>query len=123
MSGILRMVSEASPVVLVVDDQPSLCSFVARMLQRLGFATIECGGPRDALAIIARRADIALVVSDIEMPDGSGVEFALALQRTHPTIRVLLMSGRIDDVEAPLVLLAKPFTAIQLKAAIARLFA
>jgi CheY-like chemotaxis protein len=104
--------------VLLVEDEPSVRSFVQRSLEQAGFAVIEAPHPEAALQIVERHTGtIDLILSDVVMPGMSGRLMAERLAVRHPEARVLFMSGYIDDPLArrkaaanDVGFLQKPFT-------------
>jgi PAS domain S-box-containing protein len=110
---------EAGGTVLVVDDEPIVLSFVRTALRRGGYRVFTASSGRQALEAIERRhGSIDLVLLDLVMPKMGGEEVADILARTHPQIKVMLMSG-YSEMEAERVFggrpiasfLQKPFTA------------
>jgi two-component system, cell cycle sensor histidine kinase and response regulator CckA len=102
-------------LVLVVDDEPSLCDVAARLLQAVGFQTALAYNGRQAIEEM-RRADIAfrLVLLDLSMPDLDGEATFRALREIQSDVPVLLMSGHSEDeamssFEAHVHYLQKPF--------------
>jgi two-component system, cell cycle sensor histidine kinase and response regulator CckA len=88
----------AQGTVLLVEDEPSVRSFVQRALQQAGFVVIEAPHPEAALHMVERHAgSIDLILSDVVMPGMSGRLMAERLAFRHPEARVLFMSGYIDD--------------------------
>jgi two-component system cell cycle sensor histidine kinase/response regulator CckA len=104
--------------VLLVEDEPSVRSFVQRALEQAGFAVIDAPHPEAALQIVEKHAgSIDLILSDVVMPGMSGRLMAERLAIWHPEARVLFMSGYIDDPLArqktaanDVGFLQKPFT-------------
>ena len=83
------------PRVLVVDDDADLRKMLQRLLRRVGFEIVEVDSGRAALAeLSARRFDV--VLSDIHMPDGDGLELLRSVRRIDLDIPILLMSGKPD---------------------------
>src|SRR5499427_8820471 len=104
--------------VLVVDDEPALRGLVARMLRLEGHRVLEAGGGPDAIALYTQHiADIAVVVTDVVMPDMDGRALANRLLELNPSLGVVLMSGYIpqnafDMRESPQMrFVSKPFRA------------
>jgi EAL domain-containing protein (putative c-di-GMP-specific phosphodiesterase class I)/signal transduction histidine kinase/FixJ family two-component response regulator len=83
------------PRVLVVDDDPSLRKMLVRMLKRAAFDVTEVESGKSALAALSnKRFDV--VLSDIHMPDGDGLDLLRSVRRIDLDIPVILMSGKPD---------------------------
>ena len=115
------------PSILIVDDDPSTCEMIAKILRPAGYSVSCAGGAREALQSLGRQP-FDLVLTDIIMPEGDGFELIAALRDNHHAARVIVMSGggRLDaetylsmargfQVDG---LLRKPFTSEQLLDAI-----
>lgn len=100
--------------ILVVDDDPLLCEFVAMALTEQGFRTVVAGDHLQALDLAACDAP-ALLLADIGMPQVSGRELAARVrERCGEPIPCILMSGSIlsrtdGDGGAVVGCLPKPF--------------
>jgi signal transduction histidine kinase len=82
----------ASPLVLVLDDEPGIVLLCKRLLTRAGFDVLDFTDPRAAMdELTRRRVDILLV--DIRMPDVDGFEIIAHAQQNQPDIAVLVMTG------------------------------
>lgn len=92
--------AEASGRVLYVDDQPELRRLFRRNLGRAGHVVVEAPNARTALDLV-QQLSFDVVVSDVRMPDMSGVELLQALAELEPDLPVVLTSGS-PDVVAPL---------------------
>jgi CheY-like chemotaxis protein len=87
-----------SETVLVVDDERVVRLLVVRALLRAGYAVLEAGGGREALAVVERhRGRIHLLLTDVGMPDVGGRELADRLRAACPGLRVLFLSGYSDE--------------------------
>lgn len=60
--------------ILLVDDEPMIREVVQEKLSRLGEVFYQAGNGAEALALLAKHKDIAIVVSDIKMPVMDGVQ-------------------------------------------------
>ena len=83
--------------VLLLDDDLTTLTFLEGVLSGAGFTCSVSGDPQQALATVAAREEIAVVVSDLYMPHMSGLEFADALTTlglNRPVPRVLLLTAR-----------------------------
>jgi CheY-like chemotaxis protein len=95
------------PAVLVVDDEPTVCRMMARVLSEEGYRVYLAGSGEDALVIACQLGGrLGMVVTDIAMAGMDGIELASFLARLEPAPRVLLISGAGC---LPLTLLPGPF--------------
>lgn len=78
--------------VLVVDDVPEICDLVANFLEPLGHAVKRAESGREAVKVF-RQHPCDLVITDVLMPDGDGLELIGELQRTTENVRILAISG------------------------------
>jgi CheY-like chemotaxis protein len=115
--------------IVVVDDEPEVRQVVARLLRRLGHEVVEAGDGPEALDALARHR-ATLLVTDMVMPGMGGAELGRLALVGDPDLRVLYVSGYTEeeisldrDHRARERFLAKPFTAMELHAAIEELCA
>jgi CheY-like chemotaxis protein len=78
--------------ILVVDDEPAMRRLVARMLNKLGHNTHEAASGQEGLELFDR-INPALVITDIVMDQGEGIETIRALRQKQPTLPILAISG------------------------------
>ena len=108
-------------VVLIVEDDEMARHVTAQGVQELGYSVLEAENGRAAIDIIRQRADIALMLTDVIMPDMDGAHLAReAVFRRH-NLRVLFVTGYTRNaivhngvLDAGVNLLTKPFTLEQL---------
>lgn len=81
--------------VLLVDDQPELRRLYRRNLTKLGYEVVEASNGRAAIEL-ACQEHFDVVISDVRMPDLSGVELLRELYELDPDLPVVLMSGGMD---------------------------
>jgi PAS domain S-box-containing protein len=103
-------------LVLVVDDEPAIRNLVTSLLTRHGYTVVDAGDGIEAIMVFtARRGEIRLVVTDLDMPRLGGADFIRAIRQFDASIKVVSMSGGAEAAErvADLVdaLLGKPFDA------------
>jgi DNA-binding NtrC family response regulator len=82
----------ADPVVLCVDDDADLLATVVRMLRPCKVQLLSTSNPIEALDWIGSK-DIAVLVSDYEMPQMNGVELAVSARRVRAETVRILMTG------------------------------
>ena len=81
-------------IVLVVDDEQTMRSTVARMMRRLGMGPVLVCDGREAVEVFRAEPDrFALVLLDLTMPHMDGEQTFGELRRLRPDVRVVLMSG------------------------------
>jgi PAS domain S-box-containing protein len=112
----------SNDTVLLVEDENGVRKLVRHMLEALGLHVLEASGGREALDLcLAYPEPVHLLVSDVVMPRMSGKELADRLRISRPEMRVLFISGYVDDavvlrgvLHAEAVFLQKPFDAVSL---------
>jgi two-component system, cell cycle sensor histidine kinase and response regulator CckA len=87
--------SEERVVVLVVDDEEIDLSLVRRCLESAGGFSVltETTAEGAKRAFVERGAEIDLLVVDVSLPGGSGVDLAKSFLRERPGLKALFMSG------------------------------
>src|SRR5690606_5308546 len=79
------------PRVLLVDDDVDLRRMLSRLLRRAAFEVVEVDSGRTALAELGKqRFDV--VLSDVHMPDGDGLEVLRGVRRIDLDLPVILIS-------------------------------
>ena len=114
--------------ILLIDDEEPVRTLLRRMLEQFGHTVIEARGGTEGLALFPH-AHVELAITDIVMPDKDGLEVLRELRRMDPSVKILAISGADVDRRAARIrntarlmgaatVLAKPFVADQLRAAI-----
>jgi len=80
--------------ILVVDDDRAVRSLLTRLLTADGYEVATAGNAREALMLLAGN-EFALLISDINMSGGSGIELIRAVVVAYPEIATVVMTG--DD--------------------------
>jgi two-component system cell cycle sensor histidine kinase/response regulator CckA len=85
--------------ILLVEDQDTVRRTVSKILETYGYQVLEARNGGSALLLCERyEKPIDLLLTDVVMPEMSGRELADRLASQHPEMKVLYMSGYIDDV-------------------------
>jgi len=83
--------------ILVVDDDPFVAEMLVIVLEDAGHAVTAAGDGREALAKLAAEPDIALVLTDMNMPGMDGLELTREIRTGNTRVPVLVLSARDDD--------------------------
>ena len=110
-------------VVLVVEDEPAVRQFSVDALSELGYRVLEADGAAAALRLLDTYPEIALLFTDIIMPDVNGAKLATEACRRRPDLKVLFTTGYTRNavvhngvLDAGVELIGKPFTIEELAA-------
>jgi CheY-like chemotaxis protein len=106
----------------VVEDEPALRLSTSRILSSSGYDVLEAADGEEALSLIAMTAEpIDLLITDVVMPNLSGVELAERLHARERALPVIYVSGQpseeLTDGDGPAAhgqLLVKPVPAAEL---------
>jgi len=112
--------------ILVVEDEPAVRALTARVLVAHGYSVITAATGAEAVeAVRSHAGPIALMLTDLVMPGGSGRAAFEAVSAVRPDVRPLYMSGYTDDdvirrglIDATTPFVQKPFTAAGLTRAV-----
>lgn len=110
------------PTVVIVDDDASILFTATRALRKLPIAVCPTNSGYEALDWLATR-EVAVIVTDYEMPKMNGIELTEAARRTQPSTVRVLMTGRqaletaVDAINRGEIFrfIQKPFDSNQLR--------
>src|SRR5579883_2235771 len=108
--------SATAPAVLIVEDEENQRIVLRTHLEGEGFQVVEAAGPAEGLRILENGAHVAMIFSDVRMPDPqSGVEFIRTVRRRWPHLPLAAVTAFAADLEGlhgtpdcPILVLAKP---------------
>jgi len=78
--------------ILVVDDEVSVRTSLEKVLSKEGYITKTAGSGNDAIKILSKVA-VEIVLSDLKMPDGDGLDLLRAVKKITPNTEVILLTG------------------------------
>jgi two-component system OmpR family response regulator len=114
--------SDARTRILLVDDEPTILSFVARILRGHGF-TVDCAVDGAQALAMARAGGYELIVLDLVMPGVDGITTLKSIMAVRPEQAVMVLSALGDTDSKVLALelgagdyLTKPFALAELLA-------
>lgn len=122
-----------SLTVLIADDEESIRALIEHWLRAAKHVVVTAGSATEAIAALQQRS-FDLVITDVLMPDGDGLDLITALKQAQPAARVLAMSGggrymegddclRMARGLGARAIVMKPFNWEQLSASIAEALA
>ena len=84
--------------ILIIDDEEKLRGLLARIVKSEGFDVIEAGDLKSGFKKIEHN-NIDVVLCDVRLPDGNGVDFLEKIKSSFPFIEVILLTafGKISD--------------------------
>lgn len=118
--------------LLITDDDPSVLNLAAFILQQSNYRCLKAASAAEALRQLSDIPRIDALISDIQMPEMSGIELGRSVRRMRRDLPILLISGFSGEyrdasqelLQQPKVgFLPKPFTPAQLKSAVDLLLA
>jgi two-component system cell cycle sensor histidine kinase/response regulator CckA len=123
--------SHHKKLVLVVEDDQGLRQALSAMLEKDGFSVVSAKDGVDALKILdMQEASIELLLSDVVMPNLSGIQLYNAMRVINPKTKVLFMSGYNRETmsdyglsESDFEFIGKPFSQRELINTIHKIFA
>jgi two-component system, cell cycle sensor histidine kinase and response regulator CckA len=82
--------------VLLVEDNALVRRGLQRTLESAGFDVVSVSNGLEALGLLEKAGELAVVVTDISMPGLDGASLAQKLAVTHPELPVVLVSGNLE---------------------------
>ena len=109
-------------MILVVDDDADIRRFVGYILERAGYTVVAAADAAEALRFVeTHEPPPELLLTDIVMPDMTGISLAARAHKLQPGLHVLFMSGFADDFARELsgcICVSKPFKEAELLTAV-----
>ncbi len=78
--------------ILVVDDEASVRTSLEKVLNKEGYITTTASSGHEAIKMLAR-TPVDIVLSDLKMPEGDGLELLRALKKNKSSTEVILITG------------------------------
>lgn len=100
--------------ILVVEDEPLIRLGVVSTLEDAGHEAVEAGNADEGIQVLEQNPDIALVLTDIDMPGSmDGLRLAHYVARRWPPVRLIVFSGKIvpraEELPPKARFLSKPY--------------
>ncbi|MDE6858270.1 MAG: sigma-54 dependent transcriptional regulator, partial [Alistipes sp.] len=81
--------------ILIVDDDTTLALMLSTWLRKKGYATVSAGTLAAAQKLLAA-GDIALLLTDMRLPDGDGIDLLQRMRESSTAIPAIVMTGYAD---------------------------
>ncbi|RJQ79371.1 MAG: response regulator [Desulfobacteraceae bacterium] len=109
--------SGGNETILVVEDDDQVRQLTMTILKEAGYRVLSASAGKEALTILAEhQAAVDLLLTDVIMADMDGKKLATEMRRQRPDLRVIYMSGYIDNLiarhgilEPEVLFIGKPF--------------
>lgn len=103
----------AIAIVLIVEDEPLQRLDMIDMAEEAGFEVLEAHDADHAIALLEKRLDVRLVLTDIDMPGAmNGLKLAAAVRRRWPPIKIIVTTAGVApgvaDLPEGAIFLPKP---------------
>jgi two-component system NtrC family response regulator len=84
--------------ILIIDDEDNLRKLLARVIELEGYSVIQAATVKEGMKVLSKES-INVVISDVKLPDGNGVELAGKIKKEYPSIEVIVLTayGTIPD--------------------------
>ena len=115
--------------ILVLEDEPSIRSFVVINLRRSGYEPIEAATGEEALEKLKQNPDTLVALLDVMLPDIDGFEVCRRIRASNTRIGIIMLTARSQEMDKVTGLMTgaddyvtKPFSPAELTARIDALF-
>ena len=97
--------------ILVVDDDRTIRMLVRAFLEDAGYTVLVAADGVEGVSVFKQhQSDIALLITDVMMPNMNGFDLADCVLQIDPQLPVIFISGNIQDADRGHGCIAKPFT-------------
>ncbi|MCX6609397.1 MAG: ATP-binding protein [Acidobacteria bacterium] len=98
-------------IILVVEDEDAVRALIRRVLEQRHYQVFEAASEDAAIEMARQQSRIDLLITDLEIKGGQGKNVASMVRLLHPDVRVMFISGYLQDSPGPEDLaLQKPFS-------------
>lgn len=111
-------VDRGQETILLVEDNDAVRHAIAAILRENGYTLFEANDGASALKLVSEGIGCTLLLTDVIMPDMNGKQLFESISEQLPSLRVLYMSGYMDDIivhhgvlEEGIEFIQKPFNA------------
>jgi two-component system NtrC family response regulator len=80
-------------VILIVDDEPNYQLVLGEMLAAEGYEVLTAGSGVEAFTIFSDHPEMGLILTDMTMPNGNGIELLEKVKKTRPELPVIMLTA------------------------------
>lgn len=89
---------DKKPVILIVDDEVDICTILVSEFEVEGFECLTAHSGNSALAIWTNRKDVDVIISDVRMPDGTGIDLVKRIKDNNPAVPIFMFVSGFTDL-------------------------
>lgn len=78
--------------ILLIDDEEGLRKLLSRVISLEGFSVMEAGSIQSGLSVLQRK-QIDVILCDVKLPDGNGLDFVKEAKAKFPLIEIILLTA------------------------------
>ncbi|NTW64220.1 MAG: response regulator [Chlorobiaceae bacterium] len=79
--------------ILVIDDDDAVRKFISITLKRENYTVFEASNGKAALLLLQEHRDIAIVITDLIMPEKEGIATIMEVKQQYPAVKIMAISG------------------------------
>ena len=86
--------------IFIVEDEETLRDLLREVLEEKGYLVETAGDGKEALSMLSRKSDYALVICDLGLPELDGIDVLTRIKQTGLAMKTVIASGFIDPEES-----------------------
>jgi len=83
---------EVKKNILVTDDSQSIRSFIRGLLEEANYNVVEASDGKEGIEVFKNSGNIDLIITDIYMPEKSGLELVVELREENKDLKIIVLS-------------------------------
>ena len=90
---------ESKATILIIDDEEKLRQLFSRIIGLEGYTVLQASHLKQGIKIIEQEKNIDVVLTDVKLPDGNGIEYIERIKTINPFCEIIVMTafGSIHD--------------------------
>ena len=95
-----KVVMSGKGRLLIVDDEEAILKMITKMLTKVGYRIDALNSPSQALELFRQSpGEFDLLITDLTMPEMTGLKLASAIQSCRPELPIIVMTGYGNEIE------------------------